>query len=81
MVRSLADRTFQLRWRVGHPAGSACGRLRVRGWELSYPPVGAPGPDFAYSNFSGGRGLDVIYTDFSGGPGFGAYLHKVSGLL
>ena len=41
------------RWRVGNPAGSAGGRLGVRGWPVRTPtfippPICAPAPDFIW---------------------------------
>ena len=54
------------RWRVGDPAESAGGRLDLHSRrQILYPP----GPDFIYTNLSGGRGMDFIYTNRSGGPG------------
>ena len=47
-------------------AGSASGRLGVRGGELLFRVAPA---DFIYTNFSGGRGLHFTHTNFSGGRG------------
>ena len=41
-------------------AGSASGRLGVRGGELLFRVAPA---DFIYTNFSGSRGLDFIFTN------------------
>ena len=53
------------RWRVGNPAGSAGGRLRLRGcailYQLVYQPVCAPGPDFIQYTV-------LAFCEFSFGP-------------
>ena len=61
------------RWRVGEPAGSAGGRLGAhdgrsfaRSCASSCARSCAPGPDFIYTIFSGGRVLDFIYKNFRG---------------
>ena len=62
------------------------GRIRRRSapgplLEILYPRFYTPGPDFIYTNFSGGRGLDFIYTDFSGGRALEFICINVRGFL
>ena len=57
------------RRRVGDPAGSAGGRLGARDMSSCASSCArscAPGPDFIYTIFSGGRVLDFIYKNFRG---------------
>ena len=70
------------RRRVGDPARSAGGRVGGQYWVSStqfLPPSPTPGPDFIYTDFSGGPGFDFIYTVFSGSLGLDVIHTNVRG--